>query len=85
MSCCGKSRERMTTKTSPAVRNSLPSGSSAPSPPGAVAFEYTGRTRLTIVGPVTHTRYEFAGFGARVQVDPRDSPSVATVPALRRV
>jgi hypothetical protein len=56
-----------------------------PAPPGSVVFEYAGRSRLTVIGPVTHTRYEFVGFGARVQVDGRDSISVATVPALRRV
>ena len=83
MSCCGKSRERM--KTSLAARNPLPPAANVPLPPGTVVFEYAGRTRLTVIGPVTHARYEFIGFGARVQVDPRDSPSVATVPALRRV
>jgi len=82
VSCCGKSRERMKTSRpasiAPTPRMNVPSA-------GSVAFEYTGRSRLTVIGPVTHTRYEFVGFGARVQVDGRDSTSIATVPTLRRV
>jgi len=83
MGCCGRSRERM--KASPPPRNAPPPHAKATAPAGTVVFEYTGRTRLTVIGPITHTRYEFAGFGARLYVDQRDSVSVATVPALRRV
>lgn len=84
MGCCGKSRERM--KAAPSLRNAPPSPqANAVWPAGTVVFEYTGRTRLTVIGPITHTRYEFTGFGARLYVDQRDSVSVATVPALRRV
>ena len=82
MSCCGKSRERMKASrpasNPPTLRMNVPLS-------GSVAFEYTGRSRLTVIGPVTHIRYEFVGFGARVHVDARDSTSIATVPALRRV
>jgi hypothetical protein len=57
-----------------------------PTPPvGTVAFEYIGMTRLTVIGPVTRKRYEFAGLGARVHVDRSDSNSLAVVPTLRRV
>jgi hypothetical protein len=34
---------------------------------------------------MTHTRYDFAGYSARIHVDRRDSNSLATVPALKRV
>jgi hypothetical protein len=34
---------------------------------------------------VTRTRYDFVGHGARLQVDRRDSNSIAGVAALRRV
>ena len=74
MSCCGKSR----VQAAMIPRISVP-------PTGTVAFEYTGKSRLTVVGPITRTRYDFARHGARLTVDPRDSKSLATVPALRRV
>jgi hypothetical protein len=73
MSCCGKSRLQF--KTSPI---------NTP-PVGTVLFEYTGRSRLTVIGPVTRIRYDFAGHGARVQVDRRDSNAIAMVPSLKRV
>jgi hypothetical protein len=85
MSCCGKSRAQIKASLPSRNTNVPPQRVNVPLPPGSVVFEYTGRSRLTVIGPVTHRRYEFIGFGARVQVDPRDAPSVATVPSLRRV
>ncbi|MCU1334075.1 MAG: hypothetical protein JWM08_3067 [Candidatus Angelobacter sp.] len=75
MSCCGRSRVQAAFNA-----NRMP----AP-PVGTVAFEYIGMTRLTVIGPVTRKRYEFAGLGARVHVDRSDSNSLAVVPTLRRV
>jgi hypothetical protein len=49
------------------------------------AFEYTGATALTVMGPVTGARYRFNRSGSRVHVDPRDSASLARVPVLRSV
>ena len=74
MSCCGRSRIQFAPTTPISIQQV-----------GGVAFEYTGRTRLTVIGPVTRARYDFVGHGARLQVDRRDSSSIATVPALRRV
>lgn len=74
MSCCGKSRVQF--KAGPPM---------SIQPVGSVAFEYTGRSRLTVIGPVTRARYDFVGHGSRMQVDRRDSNSIATVPQLRRV
>ena len=55
-------------------------------PPGRrVMFEYTGRTGLTVHGGATGQRYRFSAPGARVAVDPRDRPSLAMIPVLRRV
>lgn len=53
--------------------------------PFAVPFEYVGATGLTVMGPFTGRRYRFEGRGSRVSVDPRDAPSLAAVPHLRRV
>jgi hypothetical protein len=89
MSCCGKARAQFNgapPKPSPiqaASRNLA--ASIAVQQAGPVTFEYTGRTRLTVIGPVTRMRYDFVGHGARVQVDRRDSNSIAVVAGLRRV
>jgi hypothetical protein len=74
MSCCGKSRIQFTGTPRVSIQQA-----------GSVLFEYTGRTRLIVIGPVTRARYDFVGYGARLQVDRRDSNSIAAVPALRRV
>jgi hypothetical protein len=50
-----------------------------------VEFEYTGRTRLVVIGPVTGLQYRFGGPGARALVHPRDQWSVERVPDLVRV
>ncbi len=50
-----------------------------------VKFQYTGRTGLTVVGPVTGMQYRFDGPGATLPVDSRDQRSVAAVPKLKRV
>ena len=89
MSCCGKSRAQFTRASSqPAPVK--PAAINLPAPVavqqvGAITFEYTGRTRLTVIGPVTRTRYDFVGHGARLQVDRRDSNAIAGVNGLRRV
>jgi hypothetical protein len=50
----------------------------------AVAFEYVGRTALSVRGSITGRSYRFAAPGAVVAVDARDAGSVAAVPLLRR-
>lgn len=74
MSCCGKSRAQFS--VSPGVNRP---------PVKTVLFEYTGTSRLTVIGPITRTRYDFSAYGARLNVDYRDSTLIAKVPALRRV
>jgi len=89
MSCCGKSRAQMKTPPPARVTTPLPAAikprTPVAPPSRTVAFEYTGRSRLIVVGPVTHTQYDFSGPGARLNVDYRDSVAVSTVPSLRRV
>jgi len=48
-------------------------------------FEYAGKTALTVVGPVSGTRYRFVTPGSRVAVDLRDRKQVAAVPGLVEV
>jgi hypothetical protein len=55
-----------------------------PSRPG-LTFEYLGRTGLTVKGSMTGRQYRFDKPGARVQVDPRDRPSILAIPLLKPV
>ena len=48
-------------------------------------YEYTGEMGLTLLGPVSLMAYRFNGPGTRIQIDPRDTASMAGVPDLRRV
>jgi hypothetical protein len=48
-------------------------------------FEYTGRTALTVVSPVTGNRYQFDRTGTRLAVDPRDSRWLLSVPNLNMI
>ena len=50
----------------------------------AVVFEYIGKTALTAIGPISGRHYRFSRPGAILEVDPRDSASLAAVPHLRR-
>jgi hypothetical protein len=54
-------------------------------PPQAIRYEYRGATGMTVVGPVSGRRYRFEGYGSRLPIDPRDAPSLRTVPHLQRV
>jgi|GraSoiStandDraft_35_1057300.scaffolds.fasta_scaffold526741_2 hypothetical protein len=76
MSCCGKSRAQMPRVTTPTY---------IPTLAGTVTFQYTGKTRLTVIGPITRNRYDFDRPGARASVDRRDSNSLATVATLKRI
>ena len=86
--CCGKSRAqfRGTMSNLPPPRF-VRSASSAPqlARRPSTTFEYIGRTRLTVAGPVTGREYRFDRMGARVEVDPRDTPSIAAIPLLKQV
>jgi hypothetical protein len=50
-----------------------------------VELIYQGPTALTAIGPVTQTRYRFAGPGARLRVDARDAPALGAITTLRRI
>ena len=78
MSCCGSQRQFLGSAQVPDRRRQ-------PLPQAAIRFEYVGSTGLTTVGPVTGRRYRFDKPGSRVLVDPRDAPSLAAVPFLRRI
>jgi len=74
--CCGN---RARTALRPPAQ---PPVTAAPAGP---AFEYIGRTGLTVVSPLTGMRYRFNGPGARLRVDPRDGQTLAGILVLRQV
>lgn len=80
--CCGNSRGRLGQGVSGILAPRTIPGLSRPV---GLAFEYVGKTRLVVTGPATGRQYRFDRPGSRLEVDPRDSASVAAVPMLRRV
>jgi hypothetical protein len=86
--CCGNNRTavyqtRVASPTGRAVQTSAAFGIRQRS--SAAYFEYTGKTAMTVMGPVSGTRYRFAATGDRVTVDLRDSKHLAAVPNLVQV
>lgn len=77
MSCCGAARRTATGLPHPRDERFAAAG--------APIFEYIGATSLRVVGGETGREYRFDHPGARRAVDPRDQPSLAQVPKLRRV
>jgi hypothetical protein len=79
MPCCGQARA-----ASRVASSAADSGRGEPRRT-TVNFQYTGKTVLTVVGPVSGMQYRFQGHGATLPVDGRDQRAVAAVPHLRRV
>jgi hypothetical protein len=83
--CCGRNKSQAVqipfqTRTPPqSSPNSAP-----PFPAPDPQFEYTGKTALTVVSPLTGKKYLFPHPGSRTPVDPRDRPWIAFVPHLNR-
>lgn len=92
MPCCGKGRvarpvQRQASHSIPARTATPPLAQSQPFHQNLkpVFFQYTGRSGMTVFGPVTGQRYRFTAPGALVAIDPRDTPSMASVPHLQRI
>jgi hypothetical protein len=73
MNCCGSKRQPL-----PVVPAQPPAEGGAE--PGYVAYRYTGRYGLTVVGGGTGRTYRFAAPGAEVLIDRRDAPGMYAVP-----
>jgi len=84
--CCGKMRTQFR-EAIPNFQPPSPATVARPQPGrySVATFEYIGRTRLTVAGPVTGREYRFERPGARMEVDPRDRASIASVPLLRQL
>ena len=86
MPCCGKKREQFLAQSAPGSPFGTPARPHPqPAAPPRVIFEYTGRTAMVVVGPISRTRYRFDGPATRIEVDPRDRRFLAAVPHLRQV
>ncbi len=89
--CCGAKRSLNRNQTNLRAQQQPPSVGSFPGAAGpaqtapSVQFEYTGKTRLTVISPTTGARYHFESPGARLSVDPRDQSMMIYVPDLRPV
>ena len=82
MSCCG---QRTPNGPPPRPRPATPPRGPGPDQRVAAVFQYTGRTALSVAGPVTGRIYRFAGPGASERVDLRDRAGLRLVPVLREI
>jgi hypothetical protein len=80
MACCGQRRGLLSTGgvVATAPKRSQPGSR-------VVLYQYTGMTAMTVVGPLSGSKYRFAAPGAKVQVDLRDVAAMAALPNLRRL
>lgn len=76
MSCCGKQRQQF--RMEPAFLPPL-------QPNSGIYFRYLGENSITVVGPATGRKYDFPVSGTTAAADPRDAPSMATVPFMVQV
>jgi len=86
--CCGKNRIAVSQpRISSPVRRAVPTSPAfATSQRSSVTyFEYTGKTAMTVLGPISGMRYRFPAPGSRIAVDLRDQKHLAAVPNLLQV
>lgn len=90
--CCGRGRTGRSlnmlgaapTNVAPSNRLATRAVSHAPiTPQNGPAFEYVGKTAVTVLGPITGASYRFERTGSRLRVDPRDRAGLVQVPVLR--
>jgi hypothetical protein len=89
MACCGQKRQQIRSQASPARRADnpakIPGAQESSAHRQGINFQYVGKTALTAIGLTSGRQYRFASPGAIVQVDPRDSVSLAAIPNLRQI
>jgi hypothetical protein len=83
--CCGSNNARVRNGWAGSMAATIAGSASAPSRSVTTTFEYIGRTRLLVTGPVTGRQYLFDHAGVRLEIDPRDRSAIAAVPLLRPV
>ena len=84
--CCGNNRAAArATVMAQAARPARAGFAGASTSISIIMFEYVGTGQASIRGPVSGQVYRFAHHGERLQVDARDRPGLAAMPALRWV
>jgi hypothetical protein len=83
--CCGSSRAAHSQAVANSSARAVVGAALGRSPNYVAYFEYTGKTAMTVVGPVSGVRYRFPATGARLAVDLRDRASLAAVRGLVQV
>ena len=81
--CCGKNRATIAQTNTQATQPTVVAPTMRRT--SVAYFEYTGRTAMTVIGPVSGIRYRFDAPGRRIAVDLRDRKSVAAIPQLVQV
>ena len=84
--CCGRTTQPVRKVMQTSLGDQAVSGG-APSRVNTVVapqFEYTGKTALTVVSPVSGKHYRFTQPGARLEADIRDRSWLAFVSQLKR-
>jgi hypothetical protein len=89
MPCCGKGREQLRNQPAPAPVANPSQHATTPLPRRTyfttLSFEYLGNAPVALVSPNTGRRYRFEHKGARVEIDFRDRPWLASQPNLRQI
>jgi hypothetical protein len=90
--CCGRDRAQLRTTTSPGSRPANRPVNAAvqanpifTNPAARVPFVYSGKSGMTVTGPVSGIQYSFDHPGSRVDVDPRDRVLLASLRQLKQV
>ena len=85
MPCCGQQKTDFGSRPRGVQTRTSTNNSARPARRYSVYFEYVGNTGLTVFGSATNKKYRFDRSGSRVEVDPRDRPSLSKVPNLREI
>lgn len=92
MPCCGKGREQLRNQPAPAQSPVVPNPTQHATTQlprrtyfTTLHFELLGDAPVTLVSPTTGRRYLFEHKGARVEIDLRDRPWLASQPNLRKL
>jgi hypothetical protein len=85
MGCCGQRRAAVSSAPRPTQTVTRTVKPARPIASDGTVYEYTGTTGMTVYGRASQRTYRFSQRGARVQIDPRDVPSLGGLPNLRRV